>query len=70
MQGVWSINVRDVVCGSEDKDLLLICHGCIENNKYVRQASLVKMEGGSPEDNDTGTLSTAATFPSNDAVLK
>ena len=48
----------------------MVCHGYVEDNKYIRQASLVKMEGSSPEDNDAGALQTSATFPSTDAILK
>ena len=60
---------RDITCSAADKDLVAVVTGKVdEEGQYVRRANLVRLDGGSPEDTDVGTVTSLGELPSLDGV--
>ncbi len=56
---------RDISCCYGDRDLLSVCHGCVEEGQYVQRSSLLRIEGDAePDQTDQGTLKTIGGFQS------
>ena len=63
-------SLRDISCCYGDRDLVTVCHGAVEDGQYVRHASLLRLEGGDPDETDQGTLKPLGEFLSPNAIQR
>ena len=58
--------VSVLVCSRTDQQL----PNAVQQGQYLRSASILRLEGASPEESDTGTVKVLATLASSTSLLR